>query len=249
MTTTVDDRPAPEGLSRTASWLRFSRGAALTMAVWSVALQVLAGVLIPPVAVIGAIFLVFVPFLTGERRRVGLALAVFAALALAGNVPILVDELAHPESSQAFILTLLSVLGALSAMLGGTAAFLRWKPAPIRQVVLGAAGVFAAGTMMSLVMASNTDSDVAQLSDTRVLAARMNWEPQTVSVSTGAVGVWVENEDGMRHTFTVEELGVDLEIPALRARRVDFEAPPGSYELICTVPGHEAMTGTLIVEG
>lgn len=249
MTTTVDDRPAPEGLSRTASWLRFSRGAALTMAVWSVALQVLAGGLIPPVAAIGAVFLLFVPFLTGERRRVGLGLAVFAALALAGNVPMLVDELAHPESSPAFILTLLSVLGALSAMLGGTAAFLHWEPAPIRRVVLGAAAVFAAGTMMSLVMASNTDSDVVQLSDTRVLAARIEWDPQIVSVAAGTAGVWVENEDGVRHTFTIEELGVDLEVPALRARRVDFDAQPGSYEIICTVPGHETMTGTLIVEG
>jgi len=69
-------------------------------------------------------------------------------------------------------------------------------------------------------------------------------------VATGSTGVWVENKDGIRHTLTIEELGVDLDIPALKARRVDFAAAAaGTYTYTCTVPGHENMTGTLVVEG
>lgn len=55
--------------------------------------------------------------------------------------------------------------------------------------------------------------------------------------------------NGLHHTFTVEALGVNLEIPALKSRRIAFDAPPVTYEFVCTVPGHESMTGTLIVEG
>ena len=62
-------------------------------------------------------------------------------------------------------------------------------------------------------------------------------------------GVWIDNKDGIRHTFTIEELDVDLEIPALKAKRVEFDAVAGTYTYICTVPGHENMTGTLVVEG
>ena len=67
--------------------------------------------------------------------------------------------------------------------------------------------------------------------------------------SAGTVGVWVDNRDGIHHTFTIEGLDVDLEIPALKAKRVDFEAPAGTYDVICTVPGHESMTATLSVGG
>ena len=54
---------------------------------------------------------------------------------------------------------------------------------------------------------------------------------------------------GIRHTFTIEELGVDLEVPAHKAGRIDIDAAPGIYQFVCSVPGHEAMTGTLIIEG
>ena len=70
-----------------------------------------------------------------------------------------------------------------------------------------------------------------------------------IAVPSGTIGVWVDNRDGIHHTFTIEDLGVDLEIPALKAKRVQFDAPPGTYEIICTVPGHESMTGALTVGG
>lgn len=233
----------------TAAWLRFARSVAIVMVVWAVLLQVIARAVIPPVLIIGLVFLAFVPFLRGQRRWVGLGLAVFALLAVAGNLPGLVDELSNPESAPAFVLTLLSTLGAVLAIVSGTAAFFGWSQQPARAIAVAAVGVFVVGTIASIALFATTDSDVALDSDVAVLAEKVVWEPEDVVLTTGSSGVWVENKDGIRHTFTVEELGLDLEVPALKAKRVDIDAAPGTYEIVCTVPGHESMTATLTVEG
>jgi len=63
------------------------------------------------------------------------------------------------------------------------------------------------------------------------------------------VGTLVENRDPVRHTFTIEQLGIDVELPAGTNRRVEFTALAGTYAFHCTVPGHESMTGMVVVRG
>lgn len=55
----------------------------------------------------------------------------------------------------------------------------------------------------------------------------------------------MDNRDPIRHTFAIEALNIEVELPANTARRVDVSAAPGTYEFKCTVPGHENMKGTL----
>ncbi len=227
--------------------MRLARASAIVVVAWAIILQTLAG-LIPPVAIIGTIFLGFVPFLSGERRKLGLAYAAFAALAIGGNLPGVIDELANPESSPAFILTMLTSIGAALAIISGLGAFFRWPTEPIRTVATAAVGVFAAGTVLSLALAANTPSDAAQPGDVEVVAEGVAWVPGEITVSESA-GLWIDNRDGIRHTFTVPELGIDLEVPALRSKRVEVDAGPGVYQIVCEVPGHESMTGSLVVEG
>ena len=105
------------------------------------------------------------------------------------------------------------------------------------------------GAVASIVVSVNAETAVALDTDIQVVAEKVEFGPDQVRVDSGVAGVWVDNKDGIRHTFTIDELGVDLEIPALKARRIDFAAAPGTYEFVCTVPGHEGMTGTLVVEG
>ena len=109
--------------------------------------------------------------------------------------------------------------------------------------------VFVAGTAFSVIVALNTPSDLAAAADIEVTAEKVLFAPDDLTAAAGAIGVWVDNRDGIHHTFTIEELDVDLEIPALKAKRVEFQAPAGSYEVICTVPGHESMTATITVGG
>jgi plastocyanin len=73
-----------------------------------------------------------------------------------------------------------------------------------------------------------------------------SFSPARLAAPAGEVSVFVDNGDAARHTFTMDALGVDLEVPAGHNARVTFSAPPGAYEYFCSVPGHEDMRGTLV---
>jgi plastocyanin len=240
--------PTATNRSVTDSWIRLARGTAITMVVWAILTHLTARVIIPPVLVIGLIYAAFIPFLRDGRRKVALGLAVFSFLALAGNVPGLVDELSHLSSAPAFILTLLSLLGALVAIVAGLGAFRSVSEPPTRPIVFGAAAVFVVLAATSVVVAANTDSDAPLAGDIEMVAEKVLFGPDAIAISESGGGVWIDNKDGIRHTFTIEGEGVDLEIPALKAKRVDLDLDAGTYMFICTVPGHENMTGTLTVE-
>lgn len=249
---TVRSAPTTRGdtTTSTTTWLKLARGAALALAAWSVTLQLTAGRLIPPVAVIGFVYVVLAWFSTGERRRLGLVIAAFSALAVAGNLPGVIDDLRHPESAPAFILTLLAITAAAVALVAGVGAFRQWSPGRVGALARGSAAVFVVGTAVSTLVAVNTDSAGALPGDVIVTAESLTWQPLEVRLDGGASGIWVDNRDGIRHTFTVPDLGIDLDVPALKSRRLDLQAPmPGTYQLICEVPGHESMTGTLVVGG
>lgn len=229
--------------------MKLARAAAITMVVWAILLHLTAQTVIPPVIVVGLIFGGFAPFLVGERRRLGLPYAVVAALALLGNGPVILDELLHVGSAPSFVLTLLSVVGATVAIIAGLGAFLQWSTGATTPITVTAAAVFGLGTLMSVAIFATTENAVALDGDVEVVAEKVEYTPGDITVAQNATGIWIDNKDGIYHTFTVKELAVDLEIPALKAARVDIDAAPGSYTYICTVPGHESMTGTLTIEG
>lgn len=243
------DSTMKQGSPREMSWATVARIGAWTIVVWSVALQFLAGEPIPPVAVIGLVFLAFTPFIGAGRRKLSLGLAVVSVLAVGGNLPLILDELSNPESAPAFILTLLSVLGATMALVGGLGTFFGWSTASGRRLVFGAGLIFAVGAFTSISIAANTVSDGALPTDVEVLAQQVAFDPAEVTIGAEDTGVWVDNRDGIRHTFSVPELGIDLEVPALKSRRIDIDAAPGTYQVFCDVPGHESMIATLTVTG
>jgi plastocyanin len=67
---------------------------------------------------------------------------------------------------------------------------------------------------------------------------------------SGEVTVRLANDDLWWHTFTIDELGIDLQVPMGAERSVTFDAPPGEYRYYCGIPGHEAlgMIGILTIE-
>lgn len=74
---------------------------------------------------------------------------------------------------------------------------------------------------------------------------------ETVISSSPDVRVSLENRDLFWHTFTIDELDVDLQVPLSAKLAVTFDAPPGEYRFFCDVPGHvqAGMEGILVVEG
>ena len=251
MATATLEKPTEQPLaaSTVPQWLGLSRTGAITMVVFAVALQVTARTVIPPVLMIGLVFLTFVPFLNGERRKVGVGAAIFGAAAYLANLPIILDDLMNPETAPAFILQLLSTAGVVLVIAGGVGALLRRSARTIRPLLFAVVGVFVVGVLGSVATAASTDSVAALPGDVQVTAQQIMWAPEDIVIDSSATGIWIDNKDGVRHTFTIPELGIDVEVPGLKSSRVDIDASPGTYQIICEVPGHQNMTGTLTITG
>ncbi len=76
--------------------------------------------------------------------------------------------------------------------------------------------------------------------------------PNDVRVVAGeAVNLTVTNEGAAPHDFTVPDLGIRVVVAPGQTKTVGFTASaPGSYDTLCTVPGHAnlGMVGALVVE-
>lgn len=250
MTETVERAElTTEESSGVVRWVRLARYSALTIAVWSVALQLLAGELIPPVAVIGIVFAAFVPFLKGDRRLLALVVGVLALVSLLGNLPGTIDELMHPTSAPAFILSSLVTVAAFVAMVAGLAAFRSWSHDTVRAVALSSTGLFIALVVVGVSAASTVESATPFPSDIQVIASGVEFDLTEIVVVPGSNGFWVDNQDGIRHTFTIEGTDMEIDVPGLSAQRANFELAPGAYTVFCAVPGHENMKISLKVEG
>ncbi len=65
---------------------------------------------------------------------------------------------------------------------------------------------------------------------------------------TSGGSVYVSNADLILHTFSVESTTLSQPLPERRSVRLRVGLDPGTYQFFCAVPGHEAMTGVLVVE-
>jgi plastocyanin len=82
-----------------------------------------------------------------------------------------------------------------------------------------------------------------------VEARNVRFDPTTLTAQGGKVTVAVRNRDLFWHTFTVDQLKLDLKVPVGRLRTATVDAKPGTYRFYCRIPAHAAvgMRGTLVV--
>jgi plastocyanin len=240
--------PAIEQTPIGAPWARLARLAALVAVGWSFALQVIFAVLIPPVLVIGMVFLVLAVTLRPGRRKLALAASGFAVLAVVGNLPVVIDELSHPSSALAFMLTLVATSAMAVIAIAGLAVWRRWPAPRVRMVARSWVAVLVMGAALALLASGGVGSVDAQPGDVEVTTKSLQFEPGGVSVPAGRVGIWVDNQDGVRHTFTIPGIG-EIALAAFSAGRAEFDLAAGVYQVICAVPGHENMVFELRVGG
>jgi glucose/arabinose dehydrogenase/plastocyanin len=84
-----------------------------------------------------------------------------------------------------------------------------------------------------------------------IVAVDIAWDPRRMTIPANTdVTVSVPNNGVAVHTFVIEELGIDIEMAPGETKDVVINAPAGTYDYICDVPGHEeaGMVGTLTVE-
>ena len=85
----------------------------------------------------------------------------------------------------------------------------------------------------------------------KIDSTEFRFDPNTITVKVGQpVRVLVTNTGALEHTFTIEDLDVDEPTPIGKTVTVEFTpTKSGTFELICTVPGHKeaGMVGTVVV--
>lgn len=246
--TTVAERPQlhPDTEEPAARGDRFVATALLVVAVAQLALQVIAGHVIPPVLVFAAVYLVLAAVVARHRRRWVLITAIVVPVAhLVGSVPFMAEGLAHPESPVGFLFEVIVLLGVVTAVLGATASLRGAAPARRRPIMIGVAAVGAVAVAVSAAAAAGVDDAARQDGDVVVEADGEEF-PDLVEVPAGGATLWVDNRDPFHHTIVIEGSQHRTVLPAGTSVRVDVDLAPGTYRYLCDVPGHETMEGELI---
>ena len=224
-------------------WLAIGHSVAL------LAGMVLIGELIPPIVVFAVLFLLGA-FLTRRGGRAGpIMLAVFSVAVIALNSPFIIEAVEVPASTADFLLATVSTALALGVLIASIGTLRRTAPsrAP-RAIAMGLGLVFIALVGVAVAARAAYDQPVAASGDITLVTEDTEFAPGTISSENGETTIFVENKDNTLHTFTIEELGVDLQIPGKATARVSFDAGTGAYEFVCTPHEDFGMTGTLEVQ-
>jgi plastocyanin len=186
-------------------------------------------------------------------RRTGIVVLGVVLLAeLLSSAPFLADALTHPDTPSDFLpltlFTVATVVGSVAAVPAFRGARVHARPTSqsATPVAVAAVLVLAAATAVSVVAAGRVDSVTAQPGDIELTTTDFQFDTRTITTDTGTVAVTVTNDDVTRHTFTIDELGVDLNVPPGTTQRVTFPADAGTYRFYC-IPHAPDMAGELVV--
>lgn len=226
-------------------WVRTAVGATLTWVAAHVAMMALTREFIPPLAVTSVLGIAIAVFVIRRPVAGAWTAATVAVVHLVVSMRFTLDDIQHPETPPAFMHAVLGVLAMLLAIVAGAAIIRRRRTSP-RPLLLATAVLVLTGAVVSTVATLATSSDVAGSEDATLVAEAIAWSDDHVTVPSGGT-LYLDNEDLARHTFTVEDTDLDVEMPAGRGVLVHVDLSPGTYAFICDVRGHETMTGTLTV--
>jgi plastocyanin len=193
-------------------------------------------------------------------RVVALVLALAVAMALFWTM----FGLAAPASFFDFVPGLLVVPGVLIALVAGIASLRAGRRDATRAAsprertamvaIGGALGALAVVSAVLSLAGRETVSD-AEAAEADFVVDLKDFEfDQATYETTGDVTVLVKNSDPFLHTFTVDELGIDVELNAGSEKLVTIPGEPGTYVLYCEPhtsdpedPGEDDMAATLTV--
>jgi uncharacterized cupredoxin-like copper-binding protein len=110
--------------------------------------------------------------------------------------------------------------------------------------------VFVVAVLAAFIQQRGDAAFAPQPRDLIVEMGSLSYAPSRLVAAAGPVGFAVTNGDLFWHTFTIDELNVNLRAPTGAGRRAVVDARPGTYEFYCAVPGHRTagMKGTLVVQ-
>ena len=228
----------------------FIGAGAVILSIVGAMVLIIEGVIIP-MAVFAVLLAVGVGGFFRARALGAKVLAVLSVLSLAATVPFAIESLLLVQSSVDFSLNLLSIAGAVLLLVASVAVARDGDDggrAP-RAAVLVFLVVMIAGVSASATLRLLRDDPLGRPGDVTVYAEDIAFDPTTVHADGDRITVFLENKDLTAHTFSIDRLDLDEAVPGGGSARIVFEAQPGSYEIYCSIAGHEEMTGTLEVGG
>ena len=193
-------------------------------------------------------------------RWAALLLAVWAAVNLLFHFPILVHALGWLDSFFDFGVVVPVFAGLVAAGVAATVSFAQQRKG-LARTESTAGERWAWGAVAALAVALMAASGIVHLvglgslsADERAGAVRLEmrgtrFEPVDLRAPAGQpVRLAVKNRDLIAHRFVVEPLGVDVDFIPGTERIVELPAmDTGTYIHVCTVDGHEQMTGFILV--
>jgi plastocyanin len=226
-------------------WKSFLRTCAIASVIVVALINIFAGI-IPPLIVFALLWVIGLFWLAKATKGPAILLLVVLVLYMALSLPFILPAMMVPASAGDFILNLAAVLAAIGGVVAAIFV-IRGRvepsdsPRTLGRVLIG---LFVVGTLVSIFSLVTYEDATMQEGDVELVARDIEFEQTSLEADSGEVAVFVKNEDSTLHTFTIEELDVDLNIPAGKSARVTFDAEPGTYEFFC-VPHKEDMKGTI----
>ncbi len=168
---------------------------------------------------------------------------------LAFSAPFLGEALTHPESMADFIPLSFFAVGSTVGAVAAIPTFREGAHAASgmpRNIAITIGVFLVLATVVSIIASAGVESVPAQGGDIRLVAEDIAFHPPGITVEDGEVSIHVTNLDATRHTFTIDGLGVDLNVPPNSEQRISFTAGPGTYRFYCH-PHAPGMEGVLVV--
>ena len=144
-----------------------------------------------------------------------------------------------PEASKDFIPVMSTLVFTLMVVISAIALAIRgegrgFEPSGASSA-LGWIGVLLVTGLVgwSLYASSQYESVASEADDVLVVTNDFEFVPKSLNADAGTVAIHVTNADDALHTFTIDELGVDVSIPSGKTNRVEFEAKEGEYRFYC----------------
>jgi plastocyanin len=228
--------------------------------IWGLDLGESAGFLIPTI-VLPAVAALLVWRFGTWAKVVGIVVALLAI----GTLWFTAFGLLEPDSVFDFVGGLLVVPGAVIAIVGCVQAIRAGRRGQLRTrreggearamgvIVAVVTGLTVLSAVVTFVARSTADASRA---DAEVALKDFDFEVGDAEglVVKGGDTVYVENEDPFHHTFTVDDLGIDVAFGPSSQELIEIPTQPGTYTLYCRPhtsnpddPADDDMTTTLTV--
>lgn len=230
---------------RTGEWLRLLAWLAGTVAFVDLVFIALVREVIPPLVVGAALTGIGIGIVRRFPRSAAIVLGLTNLLLLVGALQFGAGHLAHPSSGIDFSHAAIGILGRLTAVGAAVMALRRTPPSGARRLATVAVGLLGATLVVAAVATVAATGAEPDPDDVVTVIADHDFA-ERIEVAAGDT-VFVDNQEPFRHTFTVAGTAIDVDVPADQGVRIPIDLAPGTYEVICDIPGHEAMVTTLTV--